>query len=157
MKEKNNIPKYRNISTGQACNAAQYIAEIVCIRKREKENCGSLEFKFWNNSQKEDYEIQIRCAWKIINKYNEKALLNFLNSQDGKRIYSLGFLHRSKKFVLISKNVEQGVKKYAELLKKEEDREKTIIEIPKTIEYKPKESNKKQTLFSKIRKIDDKN
>lgn len=157
MKEKNNIQKYKNISTGQPCNAAQYIAELVCMRKREKENCGSLEFKFWNKSQKDDYEIQIRCAWKIINKYNEKALLNFLNSQDGKRIYSLGFLHFSKKFVLISKNVEQGVKRYAELLKKEEDREKLIIDIPENIDFKSKKSNKPKTLLSKIRKIDDKN
>lgn len=157
MKEKNNIQKYKNISTGQSCNAAQYIAELVCIRKREKENCGNLEFKFWNNSQKEDYEIQIRCAWKIINKYSEKALLNFLNSSEGKRIYSLGFLHKSKKFVLISKNIEQGVKKYAELLKKEEDREKSVIQIPDEITFKTKKSNKPKTLLSKIRNIDDKN
>lgn len=156
MKEKNNIPKYKNVSTGQPCNAAQYAAEIVCIRKREKENKGSLEFKFWNKSQKEYYEIQIRCAWKIINKYDEKSLLNFLNSDNGRKIYSLGFLHRSKNFVLISKNVEQGVAKCFDDLKEKEQKPQSIIDVPKIIEYKPKESNKKHTLFSKIRNIDDK-
>ena len=29
---------------------------MVCLRKRERENKGSLEFKFWNKSQKEEYQ-----------------------------------------------------------------------------------------------------
>lgn len=64
--KKSNTQKYRSISTRQPCSAAQYCAELVCIRKRERDNKGSLEFKFWNKSQKEEYETQIRLASKLI-------------------------------------------------------------------------------------------
>ena len=66
--KKENIQKFRNLSTGESCTAAQYVAEVVCLRKREKENKGSLEYKFWNKSQKDEYQIQIRVANKIIKK-----------------------------------------------------------------------------------------
>ena len=37
MDQKNsNTPMYKSLSTGQPCNAAQYAAELVCLRK-EKE------------------------------------------------------------------------------------------------------------------------
>ena len=47
MDQKNSkTQKYKSISTGQPCNAAQYVAELVCTRRRERENKGSLEFKY---------------------------------------------------------------------------------------------------------------
>lgn len=157
MDQKNsNIQKYKSISTGQPCNAAQYAAELVCIRKREKENKGSLEFKFWNKSQKQEYETQIRAAWKLIDKFNEKSLIRYLNSPSGNNVYALGFLHKSKKFVLLLSFVEAGVKKTFEELKEQEKIEKKVIEIEKvdTFNRKSRPVNNK---FSKLRKIDEKN
>ena len=83
-RKKEQTRKFKSISTGQACNAAQYAAEVVCIRKREKENIGSLEYKFWNKSHQEEYNIQVRAAWKLIKKFGEEALIHYINSPSGK-------------------------------------------------------------------------
>ena len=154
--KKSNTLKYKSISTSQPCNAAQYCAEMVCLRKRERENKGSLEFKFWNKSQKEEYETQIRLASKLIKKYGEKSLVSYLNGPNGRNVYSLGFLHKSKKFVLITKFVEKGVAERQEQIKIEEQRPKKIIEVSENVEYKPKKKNKKKTLLSKLRDTDGK-
>tara|TARA_B100000497_G_C7616700_1_gene370416 strand:+ start:252 stop:728 length:477 start_codon:yes stop_codon:yes gene_type:complete len=156
VQKKSNTQKYRSISTKQPCSAAQYCAELVCIRKRERENKGSLEFKFWNKSQKEEYETQIRLASKLIKKYGEKSLVSYLNSPNGRNVYSLGFLHKSKKFVLITKFVEKGVAERQEQIKIEDSKPKKIIEIAEDTEYKPKKKNKKKTLLSKLRDTDGK-
>jgi hypothetical protein len=152
--KKETTRKFKSISTGQECNAAQYVAELVCMRKREKENSGSLEYKFWNKSQNEQYNVQVRAASKLIKKFGEKALLKYLNSPSGKNIYSLGFLHKSKKFVLIVHFVEDGVSKCAEQIKKKDKSEKKVIKPPSNPEYKTKKPKKQNTLFSKIRNIE---
>ena len=154
--KKSKTLKYKSISTSQPCSASQYCAELVCLRKRERENKGSLEFKFWNKSQKEEYQTQIRLASKLIKKYGEKSLVSYLNSPSGRNVYSLGFLHKSKKFVLITDFVEKGVAKRSEELKIEEQRPKKIIEIAEDTKYKPKKKNKSKTLLSKLRDTDGK-
>ncbi len=154
--KKSSTQKYRSISTKQPCSAAQYCAELVCIRKRERDNKGSLEFKFWNKSQKQEYETQIRLASKLIKKYGEKSLVSYLNGSNGRNVYSLGFLHNSKKFVLITSFVEDGVAKRSEELKIEAKKPKKVIEIAEDKEYKPRKRNKKKTLMSKLRDTDGK-
>jgi len=159
MDQKNlSIPKYKSISTGQACNAAQYAAELVCLRKREKENKGSLEFKFWNKSQKSEYEIQIRAAWKLINKYDERSLIRYLSGPNGYNVYALGFLGKSKEYVIIIKFVEDGVKKCFDQIKKDDQKEKKITQVPQSedITFKRKSQTTKNS-FLKLRKIDEKN
>lgn len=156
MDQKNlNTKMYKSLSTGQPCNAAQYAAEVVCTRKRQRENCGSLAFKFWNKSQKDEYQTQIRVASNLISKYSESALIRYLNSPDGNNIYALGFLHKSKKFVLTLKFVEKGVKQFYKKLQKEAKKEKKVIQVPEG-DYKPKKQRGSKSLFSKIRKIDGK-
>jgi hypothetical protein len=150
--------KYKSLSTGQPCNAAQYCAELVCLRKRERENKGSLEFKFWNKSQKEQYQTNIRVANILIKKYSEKSLVRYLNSPSGKNIYSLGFLHKTKKFVLSLNFVDEGVAKCFEMLKSQDDKIKVKKEEPKQeLVFKPKKTKvKNKSLFSKLRNIDGK-
>ena len=154
--KKNNTQKYKSISTGQPCSAAQYAAELVCIRRREKENTGSLEYKFWNKSQNEQYNVQVRVAHKLIKKFGEKPLIKYLNSPSGKNIYSLGFLHKSKKFVLVLHFVEEGVSKVCEALKDKEEKspEKKVLEVPEVSEYKSRKPRNKKNLFSQIRNIE---
>jgi len=129
---------------------------LVCTRRRERENKGSLEFKFWNKSQKQEYQTQIRIAHKLINKYGEKSLTSYLNGPNGKNVYSLGFLHKSKKFVLVTNFVEEGVAKRRDELKTEEERPKKVIEVSESGEYKPRKRRKKKTLLSKLRSADGK-
>lgn len=153
--KKQNIKKFNSISTGQPCSAAQYIAELVCIRKSEKENKGSLAYKFWN--QTENYEIQIRVANKLIKKYGERAVLYYLNSPSGSNVYSLGFLHKSKKFVLPLDFVKKGIENSKKITDAEDAKPKKILEQP-TVEYKPKQSSPdKKSLFFKLRKADGSN
>ncbi len=153
--KKEHIQKFKSSSTGEPCTAAQYIAEIVCTRKRCKENTGSLEYKFWNKSQKEEYQTQIRVANKIIKKYSSDALLHYLNSPKGKKTYSLGFLHSSKKFVLISKFVDKGVAKSFEITQEQKSKTRKIIDIDETRgEYQSRPSMNTNTLLNKLRKAE---
>ena len=154
MDQKNSETRtYKSISTSQPCNAAQYIAELVCIRRSERENNGSLEYKFWNNSKNEQYQTQVRAASKLIKKYGDKTVLHYLKSPSGKNVYSLGFLHKSKKFVLSLDFVEEGIKKSKKILDEQDKKEKTIIDLPKG-EYKSRKQKPKNSLMSKLRKLD---
>ena len=154
MSQKNS-KKYKSISTGQECNGAQYIAELVCIRKSEKDNKGSLAYKFWNRG--DDYKTQIRAASKLIKKYSEEAVLKYLNSPRGKNVYSLGFLHKSKKFVLNLDFVKEGVEKAQKELDEEAKKPKKVVEKLEG-EFKSRQSVPKQkSLLSKLRKSDGSN
>tara|TARA_R110002167_G_scaffold70964_2_gene200419 strand:- start:2646 stop:3122 length:477 start_codon:yes stop_codon:yes gene_type:complete len=152
--KKPNTKKYNSISTGQECNAAQFIAEKLCIRRAEKVNKGTLPHKFWNCSNTEEYQTQIRAANKAIKKYGEKAVLHYLNNPSGKRTYSLGFLHRSRKFVLLLDFVKLGLEKSKKITDEESKKEKKITK-PIEGSYKPRK-RKSKSLMSKIRNIDDK-
>ena len=152
--KKSNAKKYKSLSTGQECSAAQYIAEKLCIRRSEKENKGSLAHKFWNNSKTKEYQTQIRAANKAIKKYGEKAVLHYLNSPSGKITYSLGYLHSSGKFVLLLDFVKRGLEESKKIVDAEEQREKKVT-TPIKGSYKSRKS-KSNSLMSKIRKIDGK-
>ena len=153
--KKKNTQTFKSSSTGEPCTVAQYVAEIVCMRKRNKENTGNLEYKFWNKSQKEEYQIQIRVANKIIKKYSSKALLHYLNTSQGKKTYSLGFLHSSKKFVLISKFVNSGVAKSFKIVQEEQLKPKKIIDVGDGVKsYKPRRLQAGNNLLTKIRKAE---
>jgi len=150
--DQKNSKKYKSISTGQQCNAAQYIAEMVCLRKAEKENKGSLAYKFWNRG--DDYKTQIRAASKLIKKYSEEAVLKYLNSPRGKNVYSLGFLHKSKKFVLNLDFVKEGVEKAQEQIDKEAKKPKKVVEKLEGEFMSRQSMPKNKTLLSKLRKSD---
>jgi hypothetical protein len=151
---KKNTKRFKSTSTGQPCDAAQYAAELVCTRRRERENKGSLEYKFWNKSHKDQYQVQVRAARKLIKKFGEEPLIKYLIGPNGKSVYSLGFLHKSQKFVLSLTFVEVGVAKCADNLKKESKKEKKTIDVPESMVYKPRKSHKKNTLLSKLRNIE---
>jgi hypothetical protein len=154
--KKDNASKLRGCSTGQLCSVAQYVAELVCLRKAERDNVGSLEYKFWNKSRKDQYQIQVRAASKLVKKYSEKALLKYITSPSGKNIYSLGFLGKSKAYVVILKFVDTGVAKTFKILESQTKEDKKVLDVPENIEYKAKKQFSKQsTLFAKIRNIED--
>jgi hypothetical protein len=139
--KKDNAKKLKGCSTGQLCSVAQYVAELVCLRKAERDNVGSLEYKFWNKSRKDQYQIQVRAASKLVKKYSEKALLKYITSPSGKNIYSLGFLGKSKAFKILESQTKE---------------DKKVLDVPENIEYKAKKQFSKQsTLFAKIRNIED--
>ena len=60
--KKDNTKKLKSVSTGNLCNVAQYVAELVCLRKAERDNKGSLEYKFWNKSKSSQYETEVNTG-----------------------------------------------------------------------------------------------
>ena len=42
---------YKHKTTGRSCNAAQYIAEMVCLREAEKQNVGKPAYALWNTEK----------------------------------------------------------------------------------------------------------
>lgn len=145
--DKKHTQNFKSPSTGQLCTLPQYIAEVICIRKAEKANKGMLAFKFWNKKQKTEYQAQIVCANRLIDKYGQNAVLSFI--QNNKHIYSLGF-YQPHKFVdeLVKKELDAINNKIVEDKKPEEIKEK-----PTNI--KPKKIIVKKNLFSQIKGIED--
>ncbi len=152
--KKSKTKKFKSISTGQDCSPAQYIAEMLCIRRAEKIDKANPAYKFWNNSKKEEYQTQIRAANKAIKKYGEKSVLHYLNSPSGKKTYSLGFLHRGGKFVILLDFVKKGLEKSKTIVDAEVKKEKKVTK-PIKGSYNSRKTQSK-SLMSKIRKIDGK-
>lgn len=154
MTQKNdNTKKFKSCSTGEPCTAAQYVAEIVCMRRRERENKGSLAFKFWNKAQKDEYQTQIRAANTCIKRFSEKALLHYINSPSGKSTYSLGYLNKTKKFIVINKFVKEGLEKSQKIIDEESKKVKKVTNADNMV-YKPRTRTNTNSLLSKLRKID---
>ena len=81
---------YKHKTTGQACNAAQYIAELVCLREAEKRRVGRPAYALWNTETwQKKFKSQVTKAYDLLGKYSDKAIINALNSYKGKNIYSL--------------------------------------------------------------------
>lgn len=135
---------YRHKTTGQSCNAAQYIAETVCLREAEKENVGRPAYALWNTEKwKKKFQSQVTKAYQLLKKYHEKAIINALSSNKGKTIYSL------------------RVKFLEDLIKQEQVKLDKINQRKiKEIEYKdssllfPKAAYGKKNRISELRKLD---
>lgn len=138
---------YCSPTTGEPCSAAQYVAEIVCLRNFKKKKMGDPSFKFWNKAEKDIYQGQVVTANKLINEFGIEAVLEYLNFNKG--IYSLGHFNPIKfikdgisktKWILDKKKSSQTINIEEE---KCQDVPETTFEIPKP---KPK-----TTLIDKLR------
>ena len=141
---KSDCSKYKSPSTGEYCTAAQYISELMCQRMAENNNEGSLAYKFWNTKKwKRTYINQVTKANKLVEKYDERAIVKFLNSDRGKRIYSLRF-----------PNLE-------DMIAEEERKLETLDESSNTADYKdssrsqPRKPFGKQSDMSRLRNLDE--
>jgi hypothetical protein len=143
---------YKSPSTGQACDAAQYIAEVVCTRKSEKKNTGNLGYKFWNKSHKDEYQGQIVAARRLMKEFGEKTVISFLTSSKGNNIYSLGFF-TPLPFVknAIAKFKVQFDKEQAKIdaQQKQSEPRQEVLDIQPI-----KPFAKKNNLFSKIKSME---
>lgn len=80
-------------SNGKEVSAAQFITEIICERKAvlSKED---LHYRFWTQKKWASfYRNQIGSAHKLLKKHNAKAIIRALNTNQGKKIYSLRAPH----------------------------------------------------------------
>lgn len=76
-------------SNGKLVSAAQYITEIICENKAKKDK-KDLHYRFWTTKYWERYyKDQIASAYKLLKKYDTKAIINALKSDQGQKVYSL--------------------------------------------------------------------
>ncbi len=143
-KNRSEKSRYKSPSTGEYCTAAQYIAELMCQRMAEKENKGSLAYKFWNTDKwKNAYKHQLVLANRLVKKHDERAIIKALQSNRGRNIFSLRF----PKLEQMINQAEKEIKKLdekADVIKHEENR----------THVKRKRFGKESEL-SKLRKLDD--
>jgi Fe2+ or Zn2+ uptake regulation protein len=80
-------------SNGKSVSAAQYITEIICERKAQNSK-QDLHYRFWiEKTWAVFYKNQIASAYKLLKQYSSKAIVKALNTETGKRIYSLRAPH----------------------------------------------------------------
>lgn len=139
------IKSFRSPSTGEPCTCAQYVAEIMCQRMATKNKEGTLGYKFWNNAKwKKVYIRQVALANKLAKQFGDDVFARFINSKQGKNIYSLG----QRNIASMIESFENSMVKTTQVLTKKD------VEIEKPIEYRPRKSFGKNTLLDRIRKID---
>jgi len=88
------IEKYPSkYSNGKQVSPAQYITEIICERKANTEKV-DLHYRFWVQKKwSAFYRNQIGSAHKLLKIYPAKAIIRALQSDKGKKIYSLRAPH----------------------------------------------------------------
>lgn len=110
----------------------------------EKNNEGSLAYKFWNTKKwKRTYINQIIRANELVEQYDERAIIKFLNGDRGKRIYSLRF-----------PNIEDMIAQEEINIKKAENNSEHV-EYKDSSKSQPRKPFGKQSSMSKLRKLDE--
>ena len=135
---------YKHKTTDQDCNAAEYIAEMVCLRKAESENVGRPAYALWNTEKwKRQFRSQISKAYQLLKKYSDKAIINALNSYKGKSIYSLRV-----------KFLEPIIKSEQNKLNKIETKRKPAKEYEDFTDTKPRKQYGKKSQLNSLRDLD---
>lgn len=149
MDRKNSTEKlFVSPSTGKPCDSAQYLAELMCKRKAERNGIG-LGDHFWNSeAHKKEFQGQIVSARKLLKKFTANAIISYLKGA-GKNVFSLGH-YTPLKFVITGIEIEE------KRLKAIEAQAKVIETVtPEVINEKPqKQFKKKNSLLSKIKKVE---
>jgi hypothetical protein len=128
----------------------------MLTRRSETNNSGRLGYKFWNNAHKDSYQGQVVAVRRLIKTFGEKLVVSFVNSDGGKKIYSVGFF-KPLDFVVAA------IERYKPIFDKAQEKLAANIEhsqpttdtIVSTSSQKP--FAKKNSLFSKIKTLEQKN
>lgn len=104
---------YKSLCSELYVDAPNYIAELVCKRKQEKEGQGTLPIKFWNHPKyKSLYIREVSQARNLLKSYSEIAIIKSLEDYRSKFILSL----RNKRLIPIIEeyNKQVGQKSFTE-------------------------------------------
>jgi len=133
----NYISKYSN---GKEVTAVQYITELICENKARNEK-KDLHFRFWTNKAwARFYRDQIATANKLVQKYNEQAIIKALKSPQAQKIYSL----RAPHLPAIIEHEQSLLASSNNILSKEYDRS----------DKKTYRTEKTKSLISKLKEIE---
>ena len=141
-KQRTDVSKYKSPSTGEYCTEPQYVAEVLCQRQAKKEKVGTLAYKFWNSGKwKNIYIRQISSANKLIKEFGDGVLIKFINSKEGRDIFSLGM-----------RTIKEKISKFKNNISQDNISEASIV--VRTNSYEPRKPFGEKTLFQKIKEID---
>ena len=140
--KRSKVSRFKSPSTGEYCTIAQYMAEILMQRKAEKDNVGSLPYKFWNKQQKKAYTRQVQNVNKLIGEFGEKRVYDYLINKN-KRVYSS-----------LPKWVKEEISSH--ILPAPKEKEEKYFTESVDVNKKPRKAFGKKTLFSKLRSPDEK-
>ena len=138
--EKSRYPS--RYSPGGWVSASQYITELVCEKKAQREK-KELPIKFWENKEwSKYYKYQITLANKLIKKYGEEPIVAALRDKRCWSTYSLRSPFLEK---IIQVKAEQVVERPAS----------AEYNINDSEEVKHKTNNNKKSIISKLRDLDE--
>ena len=128
-------------SNGKDVSAAQYISELVCERIAKKDN-KDLHYRFWLNKEWEkEFKGQIFAANKLLKLFTDKAIINALLTDKGRKIYSL----RAQHLIDIIKTQQQIIDNSPEPVLKNIQRNELSIGV---------QSKKSNNILDKLKEID---
>jgi hypothetical protein len=132
------LSKYSN---GKSVSPAQFITEIICERKAQTTK-QDLHYRFWvEKNWSSFYRNQIGSAHKLLKKYSAKAIIRALNTDNGRKIYSL----RAPHLPAIIEDQEQIIQ--------QENTDLTLnIERKENISFGSK--NQSKNIISKLKDLD---
>ncbi len=138
--------RYQHESTGDHCTCAAYVAEIMCQRKAECKNQGSLPFKFWNTEPwKHTFRYQVTLANGLLNdkRFSEQALVKAVHSEE---------FRRANIFSLKHPKAVEIIKKYQWIASQEADSHQDL-KVKKNASSRKKTFGKRSQI-DKLRSID---
>lgn len=146
-RQRSQSSRFKSPSTGEYCTIGQYIAEILVQRKAERENVGSLSYKFWNKTQKKEYTRQVQSVSKLISTFGESAVFDYIINIS-KRVYSAS-----------PKWVKDEIAKHKKYIDKQPKKDYVkVAEVNKeNITSQPRKTFGRKTLFTKLRNHDGEN
>ena len=135
------LSKYSN---NKPVSAAQYITEIICERKAQRDKA-DLHYRFWLRPEWElYYKNQIASAHAMLKKYPDTAIVRALNSSKAAKIYSLRAPH-------LPAIIEEEAKK----LLSENQTLSVELKRPTDIKFKKKPSKQRDTnIISRLKELD---
>lgn len=132
------LSKYSN---GKMVSAAQYITEIICEHLATKEK-RDLHYRFWLNKDWEKfYKSQIFSANKLLQKYEDKAIVAALKTPKGQKIYSLRAPH-----------LTAMIEEQAKILSSQNT--KLTQSINRSVDSSGKNTQQKLNILDKLKEID---
>lgn len=88
--ERTDSKPYKSLSSELFVGPADYLAELVCQRKQQKENVGALPIKFWNHPKyKNLYIREVSQARNLLKIYPTIAIIRALEDWKSRYIMSL--------------------------------------------------------------------
>lgn len=104
--ERTDQKPYKSLCSDLYMDAPNYLAELVCRRKQEKENSGSLPIKFWNHPKYRDLYIrEVSQARVLLRTYSSTAIIEALSDYRSRFILSL----RNKKLIRVIEEYQKKV------------------------------------------------